>query len=262
MFNSKSDIRNSEWIDLVFEKRNKEYGAYELRKHAADNMNRALAIMLFALSLAVGVAIWMNPKPASVVVNKSIEYTSRFIHFMPVSSGIKPQPQNIRQPVQAPKDVTHSVASHPSATPEPNNVAAVNATTATEQHTAIVANTPTATIDNTPIINNAVVIDNEELDVKPRFLGGAQEWSRFLEMNLRYPADARQNKISGIVWISFIVERNGSLSNIVIDRPAGHGFDEEAIRVLKQSPVWTPGQQNGQAVRVKYSLPINFHMVR
>lgn len=263
MFNSKTDIRDSKWIDLVFEKRNKEYGAYDLRKHAADNMNRALAIMLFILSASVAIAIFINPKPAAVAMHKSLDYTSRIIHLMPLVAVQKPvQPQNSLQQGDKPVNRASATLSRSQVTGSTSAVTPASPAAMPVQNTAPAANPNQPETDNAPAANNNVVIDNDELDVKPRFLGGAQEWSRFLEMNLRYPAEARQAKISGIVWVSFIVERNGSISNINIDKPAGHGFDEEAIRVLKQSPVWTPGEENGQTVRVKYSLPINFHMVR
>jgi protein TonB len=77
---------------------------------------------------------------------------------------------------------------------------------------------------------------------------------------LRYPPQAQEDGVGGRVYMSFIVEKDGTLSNINVERPAGHGFDEEAARVLKLAKAWKPGMQNGQAVRVKYIIPINFQI--
>ncbi len=92
----------------------------------------------------------------------------------------------------------------------------------------------------------------------PEPYGGAAAWNKFLGRNLKYPDMAVDGHIQGKVWVSFIVEKDGHLSNIVVERGLGYGTNEEAIRVLKMSPAWKPGVQNGQPVRVRYTLPINF----
>ena len=71
---------------------------------------------------------------------------------------------------------------------------------------------------------------------------------------------ARENNISGRVFISFVVEKNGQLTDIKVLRGLGYGTDEEAVRVLKKSPKWKPGIQNGRAVRVQYTIPIAFQL--
>ena len=92
----------------------------------------------------------------------------------------------------------------------------------------------------------------------PEFPGGLNAFSQFLSSNIRYPKEARDKNTQGRVIISFIVETDGSLSNIKVARGIGDGADEEALRVLALSPKWKPGTQNGLTVRVAYSVPINF----
>ena len=94
----------------------------------------------------------------------------------------------------------------------------------------------------------------------PEPVGGEKAWSKFLNKNLRFPDAAQDERVSGKVYINFIIEKDGSLSNLVVDKAAGHGFDEEALRVLKLAKAWKPGMQNGQPVRVKYTIPINFQI--
>ncbi|MDO8993788.1 MAG: energy transducer TonB [Daejeonella sp.] len=94
----------------------------------------------------------------------------------------------------------------------------------------------------------------------PEFPGGHSAFIKFLSRNLKYPETAVEKGIEGKVLISFIIEKNGRLSNIKILRGIGYGCDEEAIRVLEKSPEWKPGIQNKQKVRVAYTLPINFSL--
>lgn len=92
----------------------------------------------------------------------------------------------------------------------------------------------------------------------PGFPGGDKAFGKFLAKNIKYPAEAFKNKVEGRVIATFVVERDGSLTGIKIVRGVGSGTDEESLRVLKLSPNWKPGIQNGHAVRVKYSVPIQF----
>ncbi|TKC00744.1 M56 family metallopeptidase [Pedobacter cryophilus] len=99
-----------------------------------------------------------------------------------------------------------------------------------------------------------------KVDELPSFPGGLQAFGMFLGENMKYPALARDNKIQGRVFVQFVVEKDGSLSEIKVVRGIGSGCDEEAVRVLALSPKWTPGMQNGKVVRVSYVVPIFFQM--
>jgi TonB family protein len=92
----------------------------------------------------------------------------------------------------------------------------------------------------------------------PTYPGGLAKFYEFLGKNIRYPQFAADNDVQGKVLVSFTVEKDGSLSDIKVERKLGFGTDEEAIRVLKTSKKWFPGVQNGRAVRVKYNIPISF----
>jgi TonB family protein len=92
----------------------------------------------------------------------------------------------------------------------------------------------------------------------PSYPGGVDKFYQFLQHNIKYPAAAREKKVEGKVFITFVVEKNGSLSNLKIVRDIGSGCGAEAIRVMKLSPKWIAGVQNGHKVRVQYTLPISF----
>lgn len=96
------------------------------------------------------------------------------------------------------------------------------------------------------------------VEVMPEYPGGVNEMMKFLAENIKYPTVAKENGVSGKVYVSFIVEKDGLISDITILRGIGAGCDEEAIRVIKMMPKWKPGTQRGQAVRVQYNVPIKF----
>jgi protein TonB len=105
--------------------------------------------------------------------------------------------------------------------------------------------------DHTPIIAP---------EIMPEFPGGLEALLNYLSRNIRYPTEARQQGIQGRVYLSFVIEKNGSVSTIEILRGIGGGCDEEAIRVVEKMPNWNPGKQNGRPVRVIYNLPVRFSL--
>ena len=94
----------------------------------------------------------------------------------------------------------------------------------------------------------------------PEFPGGMTRLAEYLASNIRYPQLARESGIQGRVFINFVVESDGSVTNVRVIRSLGGGCDEEAVRVVRAMPRWTPGRQRGRAVRVSYNLPVNFRL--
>jgi len=92
----------------------------------------------------------------------------------------------------------------------------------------------------------------------PSFPGGMGELMKFLSQNINYPTLAKESGIQGRVFINFVVEPNGKISNVKVLRGIGGGCDEEAVRVVKSMPKWSPGKQRGKPVRVSYNLPVKF----
>ena len=110
-------------------------------------------------------------------------------------------------------------------------------------------------IDNGPLSQPDVF---DEVDEAPQFPGGMAGLMQYLSSSIRYPNDAREAGAQGRVVVSFIVEKDGSISNAKVTKPTYSSFDEEALRVVCAMPKWMPGKQNGEVVRVKYSLPVSF----
>ena len=114
----------------------------------------------------------------------------------------------------------------------------------------------------TPIIVEEEEVEEEQIftivEDQPTFPGGDAALMQYLTNNLRYPTMAREAGIQGTVFVTFVVERDGSITDVRVLRGVGGGLDEEAVRVVRNMPRWTPGRQRGQAVRVQFNLPIRF----
>jgi len=269
MLISKFDLYNPEWLELVFRDRNKEYGAYYLRQHYADNMVRAMGIAFFGVAVLFGASVVFKSHVQPVTF-KEVPVTLHpyFPPLPPVKRDmpLPPVKRTIDPPapaVAASRDVPLVVTSDEHAT-DPIKASGPTSSTTTQ-------GTPGG--DNVLPVKpsdagggTAPAVDNSlhppiGLDVMPEPVGGDAAWAKFLRKNLRFPSEAQDAGVGGRVILSFVIEKDGKLSNIVVDRAAGHGFDEEALRVLRLAKAWKPGIQNGQPVRVKYEIPINFQAI-
>ena len=128
-----------------------------------------------------------------------------------------------------------------------------------------------ADVDQNEVIEEYVAPEVEEEEVveaevftiveeMPEYPGGLNKLTDYLSKNIKYPQMARESGIQGRVFVNFVVEPDGSVSNVNVMRSLGGGCDEEAVRVVKAMPKWKPGRQRGKAVRVSYILPIVFKL--
>jgi protein TonB len=108
--------------------------------------------------------------------------------------------------------------------------------------------------------NGNEILNVNFVEQMPEFPGGMVAWGKFLNKNLNYPSMAKDANVTGRVTVSFVVEKNGEITDVKILRGIGAGCDEEAIRVIKKSPLWKAGIQNGRPVRVSYVMPIVFRL--
>ncbi len=114
---------------------------------------------------------------------------------------------------------------------------------------------PAAVVEEEDVAEAEIFMVVEE---SPSFPGGDEARIRFLQQNIKYPQMARESSIQGTVFVTFVVERDGSVTDVRVLRGIGGGCDEEAIRVIKAMPKWQPGKQRGKPVRVQFNMPIKF----
>ena len=112
--------------------------------------------------------------------------------------------------------------------------------------------------------DDSTVSDKEKVyqvvEQQPSFPGGREELFKYLAYNVRYPIDAAKNKIEGRILVTFVVEHDGSISNVNVANSVYPSLDKESIRVVSGMPKWIPGKANGKTVRVKYTIPITFRL--
>ncbi|HTD41814.1 MAG TPA: TonB family protein [Mucilaginibacter sp.] len=264
---TKLDLYNPEWLELVFDSKNKDYGAYELRQHYASTLVKSMAIAFFSVAVLYTGYIVLKPKyvPGEVLVYHPVVIpppTNQKDH--PV---IPPKAQTIKPPAQV------ATIKYPSMVPT-DDKNATNPPDITDLKTAAIGtetkkgNGEGVNIDipdqGTGTVIPSVTEDKPketyEIQVMPQPYGGEAAWGKFLQKNMHYPPAAIEAHAQGKVFLSFIVEKDGHISNIVVERGVGYGLDEEAVRVLKLAPAWKPGIQNGHQVRVKFSMPISFQL--
>ena len=266
MLTSKFNLYNTEWTNRVFDDRNKAYGAYELRQNYSNTMVKAMAIAFLGVGTLCAASIILRTAPTG---DKVIHVISEpYIQPPQVAhpKEIKPPvvPKHIKaepiSPAPTTKFVEMVVKPNDQAVNPPKN-ADLSGYIGQVTVKGPVSPPPSLPVETPPGKGTAAdesVHSINGLDFMPEPVGGAAAWNKFLSKNLRFPAVAQEEGVGGRVYLSFIIEKDGSLSNITVDKAAGHGFDEEALRVLKLAKAWTPGRQNGQPVRVKYSIPITF----
>jgi protein TonB len=271
MLISKFDLYKREWLELVFDNRNKDYGAYELRQHYAGNMVRAMTITFFIVGLLCAASVLLLPATVRLRVIEVVNNPPFIAQPPPIAPNKEIKPPQAAKPIKAqppaPAAATFKfvppvvVVDNKAEQPVINDkiTGAIGTQTTKGPITIdIPKEIPSATVGAPG--PDVTVHTTAELDQMPEPNGGLTGWSKFLNKNLRFPPPAQEEGIGGRVMMSFVIEKDGSLSNIVVDKPAGHGFDEEALRVLKLAKAWKPGKQNGQPVRVKFYIPINFQV--
>jgi len=282
MFNS-SNLYGGEWLALVFANRNQNYGAYTLRKQSSNTLLKAffIAAPLF-VSAFIGPSIISAFKKDRIVVDKLMDKEVEFdkvIHEIKPKEELKPA---IEALVEAPKTITPKVKSLGMS----SNIKVVNddlvtlpPPTSAELEKAVIASTTqdgivgkvnadagTATngegigIGANGTGNGTEILDATTVDVYPEFPGGMNAWAKYIQRNLRYPSMAQQEGIQGKVFLSFVVEKDGTITDVKVIRGIGYGCDDEAIRVIKKSPRWKAGMQNNLPVRVRYNMPISYMM--
>jgi len=269
MLISKFDLYKTEWLDLVFADRNKAYGAYELRQHYDRTMAKAMGLTFLSLGLLCGAGILFGHRQVAapaIVKDPPITVVTLHVHVDPLPAPKKVLPQ--------PKAATpvKTTAFNPFVV-KPDYEIKTPAPEVAKIHGAIGPVTiegpiglpkgpgePEGPAGSPPGKAPApdMVYPAAGLELMPAPVGGEAAWNKFLSKNLRFPQEAQDASVSGRVFVSFIIEKDGSLTNITVIRGAGFGFDEEAARVLKLAKAWKPGLQNGRPVRVKFIIPINF----
>lgn len=274
MLNSSSNLYKAEWIELVFQNRNKTYGAYLLRTESSSITLKALfmVVPVFVLLFA-GPMIYKHIYPDEL---QTVRETGPVIIAPPpievkIEENKKefPKAEPEKEKLKMVKLVSQvSVVERPKVeeampTLEELKDALVGQHTqdglATSSTVTPVVSAGTENGTGTVTVDDHVY-EGKSIERYPEFAGGMAAWAKFIQRNLRYPYMAQERETQGKVIVSFIVEKDGSISNVSVLKGIGDGCDEEAVRVISKSPRWIPGLQNKQNVRVRYTMPLSFQL--
>jgi len=258
----KLDIIKNQWLDIVFEGRNKIYGAYELRKSNSKTTVKALIIGSIIFSFAVAAPLIASFLPDSGEEEENRDVKIATIKLPPKKEEVKPnQPPPPPPPpkVDQVKFVKPVVAKANEVTEDPPKIEELkdkkvgSETIKGDPDAVLTVDEPVGTGTAAVVEEDNQVYNTAGIEVKPDFPGGIEKFYKFVGNNYKTP---EEEGLKGKVYVTFVVEKDGSLTDIKVLRDIGYGTGAEAIRVLKKCPKWTPGEQNGKKVRVLYSLPI------
>lgn len=274
------DLISNEWSDLLFENRNKEYGAYVLRHQtSARNIMSIIAVLiLFALAMAFMVAknAIDNYRAKDVGYTQVTEFAN-ITNKQPEAKVERAEPireENIEKVVQKVRESIKFVApvikkdNEVNPEEEMRTQDEIMSSKAAVGFANVIGNDENGEVlkAKDAIITEPVKPREEKdkvfevVEQMPSFPGGSGALMQYLSKNIKYPPVAEENGIQGRVVCSFVVERDGSVSDVRILKGVDPSLDKEAIRVVSAMPKWIPGRQNGQMVRVKYNLPVTFRL--
>ncbi len=280
---AKIDLYDPKWVDMVFAGKNKEYGAYQLRKGTSGRNIKALLILVIAAALVGGFLAW------KVIEQKQAEEQQAYMEAMELAQlqeqakKEKKKPEPIKPKVEQKKEIpvaretqkfTAPVIKKDELVKEENQVKQMDqlddkVAVGTENKEGVKDRTVEAVRNDIavaapppppapkPEVSNKVFDVVEEM---PSFPGGTGALMSFLSSNIKYPVVAQENGVQGRVIVGFVVERDGSITDVRVMRSVDPSLDREAQRVVKAMPRWKPGKQNGSAVRVKYTVPVVFRL--
>lgn len=280
---AKIDLYDPKWVEMVFAGKNKEYGAYQLRKGTSGRNIKALLILVIAAALVGGFLAW------KVIEQKQAEEQQAYMEAMELAKlqqqakkeekkkePVKPkiEPKKEIPVARETQKFTAPVIKKDELVKEENQVKQMDkldekVAVGTENKEGVKDRTVEAVRNDIavaapppppapkPEVATKVFDVVEEM---PSFPGGQGALMQYLASNIKYPVVAQENGVQGRVIVSFVVERDGSISDVKVARSVDPSLDREAQRVVKSMPRWSPGKQNGSTVRVKYTVPVVFRL--
>lgn len=268
-------ILSADALDIIFDGRNKEYGAYELRKTYNKRLTLAvLGMLAFILLAAVGSLIANNigkkdKAQEMVVQDVQLEEVKKQEQPEPPPPPPPPQPEPPKVEMTKftpPKIVKDEEVKEDEKPPEVEKLEETKIGTINQEglkDEGIVA--PPASDEGKGVVEAPKKVEEDwdktftKVEIESDYPGGMSAWQRYLNKNLRYPTEAQDNEIQGNVVVQFIVDKEGNVSEVeAISGPKE--LREEAVRVIKKSGKWTPAVQNGRQVKSYKKQPIVFRL--
>ena len=274
---AKIDLIDNGWVDLVFEGKNQAYGAYQLRKNTGIRNLKALAVMFAAFLIIAGIvyakvsienyiasknaAIEADVELQSLAEKKEIKEEKKDepevekIEVERVKSSVAFTVPEIKKDEEVKEDQELKSQDDLAET----NTAIGAFTVEGNDETAEVKHVEEKIAEPEPVKEEETKVF-DVVEQMPSFPGGPSALMQYLSSNIKYPVVAEENGVQGRVVCTFVVEKDGSITDVRVVKSVDPSLDKEAVRVVKSMPKWIPGKQNGSAVRVKYTVPVTFRL--
>lgn len=273
----KININSDEWVDMIFEGKNQAYGASDLRKHNSGRLLKsfAMAVTLFLVAICTPIFLkYITPK------KKISDETVRELSTIKLDKPKKEVviPRAVTAPPPAATQLRSSIKFVPPVIKPDEEVNETEEFATQQEVLSSKAAIGVVTFKGSDDINAPLAKSKEEAEVTsseiteeaqeafivveqmPEFPGGTDELQKYLSNNIRYPVVALENGVQGRVICEFVVNSDGKVTNVRIVRGVDPTLDAEALRVINAMPLWKPGKQRGKAVKVRYTLPVNFKL--
>ena len=276
------DLSSKEWRDLVFEGKNKDFGAYEMRKNSDRRHNLAMIAVVIVIVLLFGLGLLVNTVIKSVEARPEDANEQAMAAFADevVEEEPEEEPQRIEEekPEALPEEILNTVkmAEVKFVADEEVKEDIKSQDEIKETETAVGAtNFDQGTDDLTKTVRehkDEVIVEEKKpeppkkeeiftaVEQPPQFPGGEAALLKYIADHIRYPAAAQENGIQGRVVVQFVVTKDGSIGQVKVVRGKDPDLDKEAKRVVRTLPRFVPGKMNGNNVSVWYTLPINFKL--
>lgn len=251
------------WDDVIFENRNKEYGAFAIRRNYSDNVLKGMVTMVAFAALILTSPLWLPEAAKEIAENTGLKDPTT---MFPPPKVIPDKPKVIPTTARAKtvtnptfKVTTQEVPDTQLPAPDANASSTNEGTeTGTEMITPSTGGDGTGVVEVPAVVAPPTIVDIAE--VMPQYEGGLEAMAKFLQKKLRYPAHARRMQIQGTVFVGFVVSATGEITQVRVIKSLSDDCDKEAVRVVSMMPPWKAGMQNKMPVAVRMVLPIKFHM--
>ena len=279
------NLSSREWCDLVFEGKNKDFGAYVIRTESPKRHNKAVLWTLIG-SIIFGLLVFGYMKANQYFEERGLaekgEQVEVFIDMTPEAEEPEPEQEILEQekPEILPEEVLNTIKVTELTIVEDDKVSKEDEIKTVEEQLESLHSAGSVDFDKgtdnkavTREFMNEVVVEKKveapkevkeevfrTVEQMPQFPGGDQALSKFLSSHINYPPMAAENNVQGKVIVQFVVEKDGRVGDVKVFRSVDKDLDREAVRVCKMLPKFTPGRQNGQPVRVWFMLPVQFKL--
>ncbi|MCM1310449.1 MAG: energy transducer TonB [Bacteroides sp.] len=276
------DLSSREWTDLIFEGKNKEFGAYQLRNSSVKRHNLAMlsVVVVIVVALLLSLLVSSIERAEETITGEADQEMVSVDTTQDDTEEPEDEPEERFEEPEVeevlPEEVLNTVKVTEIAIVDDDQVTKEDEVKTqedlTQTETAFGASDFDKGTDDVTVvreIRDEVVVEEKKpepekiftaVEESPKFPGGDAELYKWLSKNIRYPEMAAQNNIQGRVTVQFVVEKDGSVGEVKVVRGKDPDLDKEAVRVVKSLPKFIPGKMNGQSVRVWYTLPIMFKL--